>query len=141
MRMDKRSRTAARGVTSMCQRSCSSRWRGRLRIARARVGARRHPRASLRTLHSASAASARGFIVIAPEYRGSIGYGRATTTPSTTAALEVDDVTTAVSVLRARYGVDPDRIGIVGWSHGGLIALLATFRNPGSSGPWRPSCR
>ena len=26
--------------------------------------------------------------------------------------------------------VDPARIGIIGWSHGGLITLLAVFRNP-----------
>jgi dipeptidyl aminopeptidase/acylaminoacyl peptidase len=26
--------------------------------------------------------------------------------------------------------VDPDRIGIIGWSHGGLISLLSIFRNP-----------
>ncbi|MFN7983641.1 MAG: alpha/beta fold hydrolase [Vicinamibacterales bacterium] len=73
----------------------------------------------------------RGFIVIAPEYRGSIGYGKSYYDAIDYGGAEVDDVTTAVSVLRARYGVDPDRIGIVGWSHGGLIALLATFRNPG----------
>src|SRR5204863_9544086 len=43
---------------------------------------------------------------------------------------EVDDVTTAVGVLAARYPeVDPARIGIIGWSHGGMIALLAIFRN------------
>ena len=37
----------------------------------------------------------------------------------------------AVDVLNARYPlVDPDRIGIIGWSHGGLITLLSIFRNP-----------
>ncbi len=75
-------------------------------------------------------AVARGYIVIAPEYRGSIGYGQVHYDAIDYGGAEVDDVTTAVSVLRTRYGIDPDRIGIIGWSHGGLIALLATFRNP-----------
>ena len=38
---------------------------------------------------------------------------------------------TAVDVLKTRYRrVDPDAIGIIGWSHGGLITLLGIFRNP-----------
>ncbi len=38
---------------------------------------------------------------------------------------------TAVDVLKARYRqVDPEAIGIIGWSHGGLITLLGIFRNP-----------
>src|SRR5262249_2197666 len=44
---------------------------------------------------------------------------------------EGDDVTTAIEVLKARYpNVDPERVGIIGWSHGGLITLLAIFRDP-----------
>jgi dipeptidyl aminopeptidase/acylaminoacyl peptidase len=43
----------------------------------------------------------------------------------------VDDVVTAVEVLKAKYPqVDPSRIGIIGWSHGGMITLLSIFRNP-----------
>jgi len=75
-------------------------------------------------------AVSRGYVVIAPEYRGSIGYGQTHYDAIDYGGAEVDDVTTAVTVLRARYGIDPDRIGIIGWSHGGLIALLSTFRNP-----------
>ena len=38
---------------------------------------------------------------------------------------------TAVEVLKAKYPqVDPSRIGIIGWSHGGMITLLSIFRNP-----------
>ena len=76
-------------------------------------------------------AVARGYVVIAPEYRGSIGYGRVFYDAIDYGGAEVDDVVTAVSVLKAQYGlVDPDNIGIIGWSHGGLIALLAIARNP-----------
>lgn len=78
-------------------------------------------------------ATARGYVVIAPEYRGSIGYGRAFYDAIDYGGAEVDDVVTAVDVLRRRYPhVDPGRVGVVGWSHGGLIALLAVFRNPGT---------
>ena len=73
----------------------------------------------------------RGYVVFAPEYRGSIGYGEAFYDAIDYGGAEVDDVITAVSVLKARYvSVDPSRIGIIGWSHGGLIALLSAFRNP-----------
>jgi len=76
-------------------------------------------------------ATARGYIVIAPEYRGSIGYGRAFYDAIDYGGREVDDVVTAVDVLRRRYPqVDCQRIGIIGWSHGGMIALLSVFRNP-----------
>jgi dipeptidyl aminopeptidase/acylaminoacyl peptidase len=76
-------------------------------------------------------ATARGYVVIAPEYRGSIGYGQAFYDAIDYGGREVDDVVTAVDVLRARYpAVDAGRIGIIGWSHGGLIALLSIFRNP-----------
>jgi dipeptidyl aminopeptidase/acylaminoacyl peptidase len=76
-------------------------------------------------------AIARGYIVIAPEYRGSIGYGRDFYDAIDYGGAEVDDVVTAASVLKSRYpGVDPDNIGIIGWSHGGLITLLSIFRYP-----------
>jgi dipeptidyl aminopeptidase/acylaminoacyl peptidase len=76
-------------------------------------------------------AVARGYVVIAPEYRGSIGYGRTFYDAIDYGGAEVDDVVTAVSVLRNQYpDVAPDQIGIIGWSHGGLIALLAIFRYP-----------
>lgn len=77
-------------------------------------------------------ATARGYVVIAPEYRGSIGYGRAFYDAIDYGGAEVDDVATAAQVLTRNYpAVDPSRIGIIGWSHGGMIALLAIFRNPG----------
>ena len=76
-------------------------------------------------------AVAKGYVVIAPEYRGSIGYGKKFYDAIDYGGAEVDDVVTAVSVLATRYPiVDPARIGIIGWSHGGLISLLAVLRNP-----------
>lgn len=76
-------------------------------------------------------AIARGYVVIAPEYRGSIGYGEKYYDAIDYGGAEVDDVVTAVDVLRTRYpDVDRRRISVIGWSHGGMIALLAVFRNP-----------
>src|ERR1700733_11779454 len=76
-------------------------------------------------------ATPRGYIVIAPEYRGSLGYGKEFYDAIDYGGNEVDDVVTAADVLKARYpAVDPSRIGIMGWSHGGMITLLSIFRNP-----------
>lgn len=76
-------------------------------------------------------ATARGFVVIAPEYRGGIGYGRSFYDAIDYGGAEVDDVTMAASIVAQRYPiVDPSRIGIIGWSHGGMITLLSTFRYP-----------
>jgi dipeptidyl aminopeptidase/acylaminoacyl peptidase len=76
-------------------------------------------------------ATARGFVVIAPEYRGSIGYGRAFYDAIDYGGAEVDDVVGGAGTVVARYAaVDPARVGIIGWSHGGLITLLAVTRNP-----------
>lgn len=75
-------------------------------------------------------ATSKGYVVIAPEYRGSIGYGKEFYDAIDYGGNEVDDVVTAVDVLKAKYPqVDPARIGIIGWSHGGMITLLSIFRN------------
>src|SRR5687768_9437758 len=70
----------------------------------------------------------RGYVVIAPEYRGSTGYGAAHYNAIDYGGKEVDDVLSAVDVLRGLSHVDPDRLGIMGWSHGGFIAAHLLFR-------------
>ena len=75
-------------------------------------------------------AIARGYVVIAPEYRGSIGYGKEHYDAIDYGGTEVDDVLTAVDYLKTLPHVDPDRIGIIGWSHGGMITILAAAREP-----------
>jgi dipeptidyl aminopeptidase/acylaminoacyl peptidase len=74
---------------------------------------------------------ARGYVVIAPEYRGSTGYGRDYYEAIDYGGLEVDDIVAAREwILENRDDLDPRRVGILGWSHGGLIALMAVFDHP-----------
>ena len=74
---------------------------------------------------------AQGYIVVAPEYRGSTGYGRPYYEAIDYGGLEVDDVVaTRDWALETIETADPDRVGILGWSHGGLIALMAVFDHP-----------
>ncbi len=72
----------------------------------------------------------RGYVVIAPEYRGSYGYGAEHYDAIDYGGAEVEDVTSATDYLKTMAIVDPDRIGIIGWSHGGMITLLAAERQP-----------
>jgi len=74
-------------------------------------------------------AVARGYIVIAPDYRGSTGYGEAYHQAIDYGGYEVDDVMSAVEYLKTLPYVDPARLGIMGWSHGGYITLFSVFRD------------
>ncbi len=72
----------------------------------------------------------RGYVVIAPEYRGSTGYGEDHHRAIDYGGYEVDDVVTAVDWMTANLPhVDPERIGIMGWSHGGFITAHLVFRD------------
>ncbi|MEX0911782.1 MAG: alpha/beta fold hydrolase, partial [Gemmatimonadota bacterium] len=75
-------------------------------------------------------AVARGYVVIAPDYRGSTGYGREYHNAIDYGGYEVDDVLSAFDYLEVNLEhVDPDRVAVIGWSHGGFIASHAVFRN------------
>jgi dipeptidyl aminopeptidase/acylaminoacyl peptidase len=72
-----------------------------------------------------------GYAVIAPDYRGSSGYGGDFWRQIDYGGLEVEDVEAARRWMLERYRVlDARRVGIIGWSHGGLIALLTVFAYP-----------
>jgi dipeptidyl aminopeptidase/acylaminoacyl peptidase len=76
-------------------------------------------------------AVSRGYVVVAPEYRGSVGYGQAFYDAIDYGGAEVDDVLTAVDFIKSTMPhVDPARIGIIGWSHGGMITLLSITHEP-----------
>jgi len=74
---------------------------------------------------------AQGYIVIAPEYRGSTGYGKGFYETIDYGGREVEDALAARDWAVANHPrVDADRVGILGWSHGGLITLMSLFRHP-----------
>ena len=71
----------------------------------------------------------RGYVVIAPEYRGSTGYGVEHHEAIDYGGYEVDDAMTAYDWLVDNLPhVDPERVGIMGWSHGGFITIHAITR-------------
>jgi dipeptidyl aminopeptidase/acylaminoacyl peptidase len=71
------------------------------------------------------------YAVIAPDYRGSSGYGIDFWRTIDYGGLETEDVHAARKfMLDTHREIDPKRVGIVGWSHGGLIALLTVFAHP-----------
>jgi dipeptidyl aminopeptidase/acylaminoacyl peptidase len=70
----------------------------------------------------------RGYVIITPEYRGSTGFGEAHHRAIDYGGMEVDDCISAVDFLRTLGYVDMDRLGMMGWSHGGYITALSLFR-------------
>jgi len=72
-----------------------------------------------------------GYAVIAPEYRGSSGYGKEFWHLIDYGGLETEDVFAARQwMLENHDGIDRDRVGIMGWSHGGMITLMNLFTHP-----------
>ena len=70
----------------------------------------------------------RGYVIIAPDYRGSNGYGAAHYNAIDYGGKEVDDVLGAYDHLKTLPYVDAERIGVMGWSHGGFIASHLVMR-------------
>ena len=72
-----------------------------------------------------------GYVVVAPDYRGSSGYGEPYRKAIDYGGKENDDVLAARNWMIERYSfLDPSRVGIVGWSHGGMIALFNVIQHP-----------
>ena len=73
----------------------------------------------------------RGYVVICPDIRGSIGYGLAYYKKVDVAGKQVDDVLSAADFLvESTPMVDRSRLAIMGHSHGGLMTLLAIEKAP-----------
>ncbi len=69
-----------------------------------------------------------GYIVVAPDYRGSTGYGKGFYQLIDYGGREVDDVHAAKEYALATIPeADPARVGLIGWSHGGMTTLLEAF--------------
>jgi dipeptidyl aminopeptidase/acylaminoacyl peptidase len=73
-----------------------------------------------------------GYVVIAPDYRGSIGYGREWRQGSfmEVGGKDYRDVESVAAYLKTLPYVDANRIGIWGLSYGGFFTLLALTDAP-----------
>ena len=72
-----------------------------------------------------------GYVVVAPDYRGSTGYGKGFYQLIDYGGREVEDTRAAKEFALATFDfVDPARVGLIGWSHGGLIVLMESFAHP-----------
>jgi dipeptidyl aminopeptidase/acylaminoacyl peptidase len=72
-----------------------------------------------------------GYAVIAPEYRGSSGYGKDFWQLIDYGGLETEDVFAGRQWMLENYdNIDRERVGIMGWSHGGMITLMNLFAHP-----------
>ena len=72
-----------------------------------------------------------GYVVAAPEYRGSTGYGKSHYEKIDYGGRETEDVYYTRNYMIENYSfVDKNRVGIMGWSHGGLITLMNIFDHP-----------
>jgi len=75
--------------------------------------------------------AAHGYVVVAPNYRGSSGRGFAFTTviEADWGNLEVQDVLASVDYLIAEGIADPERLGIGGWSYGAMTTNYTISRD------------
>ncbi len=76
---------------------------------------------------SATAYSARGYFVLMPNPRGSYGQGEAFTQANRKdfGYGDLRDILAGVDTVIAKYPVDPNRVGITGWSYGGFMTMFA----------------
>jgi dipeptidyl aminopeptidase/acylaminoacyl peptidase len=74
-----------------------------------------------------------GYSIIAPDYRGSTGYGQGFYNEIDYGGAEVEDVFRARAWMLENYDfLDEKRVGMIGWSHGGMITLMNILLHPGA---------
>ncbi|MBR6269937.1 MAG: S9 family peptidase [Bacteroidales bacterium] len=74
---------------------------------------------------------AQGYIVASADYRGSTGYGKDFYEAIDYGGLENEDVLAMRDYMVDNYSVvDESRIGLLGWSHGGMISLMNILQWP-----------
>lgn len=76
--------------------------------------------------------ASRGYAVLQPNFRGSLGYGRnfLNAGHKQWGLAMQDDITDGVRAMVARGIADPDRVCIVGGSYGGYAALMGVVKTP-----------
>jgi len=86
---------------------------------------------SLSHAHIVRELVSQGYIVVAPDYRGSTGYGGNFYRAIDYGGLENEDVLAATRYMIENYSmIDPSRVGLLGWSHGGMISLMNALLYP-----------
>jgi dipeptidyl aminopeptidase/acylaminoacyl peptidase len=74
-----------------------------------------------------------GYSIIACDYRGSTGYGTQFYQEIDYGGREIDDVYNSTLWMLETYSfLDPKRVGMMGWSHGGAITLMNIMLHPGT---------
>lgn len=87
--------------------------------------------ASSHTAHILRELLQQGYVVVAPDYRGSTGYGKSFYELIDYGGREIEDVQAAKDWALEMFDfIDRDRVGLIGWSHGGLISLMLAFNYP-----------
>ena len=73
-----------------------------------------------------------GYTVLDIDYRGSAGYGRDWRTGiyRHMGGKDLSDQVDGANMLKEKYGIDSDKIGIYGGSYGGFITLMGMFNAP-----------
>jgi dipeptidyl aminopeptidase/acylaminoacyl peptidase len=79
---------------------------------------------TVQNLRSARELLAEGYVIVAPEYRGSTGYGGGFYDQIDYGGAEIDDTYASRNWAVENLPVDPMKVGIIGWSHGGYHTLL-----------------
>jgi dipeptidyl aminopeptidase/acylaminoacyl peptidase len=76
---------------------------------------------------SAAAFSALGYFVLQPNPRGSFGQGEEFTQANIKdfGYGDLRDILAGVDMVLAAYPIDPNRIGLTGWSYGGFMTMFA----------------
>jgi dipeptidyl-peptidase 4 len=75
----------------------------------------------------------RGYLVLQVDIRGSSGYGRKFREDLFLdyGGIDVEDLASGAAYLKSLPYVDPERVGIWGWSYGGLLTTMSLFKKPG----------
>ncbi len=76
--------------------------------------------------------ASRGYLVFSIDNRGSFGRGKAWEEPllKRMGDIELQDQVAGVEYMKSLPYVDPERIGVWGWSYGGYMTLMSMFNAP-----------
>lgn len=81
---------------------------------------------------TASGLASRGYVVLAPNFRGSTGYGKAFLEANLMdlGGGDLQDLVEGAGFLKQTGYVDPRRIGITGGSYGGYLTIMGLAKTP-----------